>query len=336
MDYEFFTYDPVSGTLVPAPLEVFSYPMGDVTVRPMDRDATFDGAHIMWVHTPAPDWTLISEWATLVRFRNPDPAILVMPYLPSGRGDKDRPSPARANAVMAARSGITDIVTLDPHSPVWLDTMSAVDSSIHVHELALGDTVSMAVRGHTYLGVIGPDAGSKNRASLIADALELPVHLCSKHRDPNTGRLSGYQAPQEIIDNPGEYLVVDDICDGGGTFLLLAQALSDQHTLDLWVSHGGFTRGAITLLGKYRYSRKPDGVISYRNVFTSDSLRSAHITESLQGADPNSDGIRYPALYAPVDRVPDIESRFFITELRSHVSALVQNIHTELRETSNA
>ena len=41
-------------------------------------------------------------------------------------------------------------------------------------------------------------------------------------------------------------LVVDDICDGGGTFLLLAEALRKagiDNNLELYVSHGIFSKG---------------------------------------------------------------------------------------------
>jgi ribose-phosphate pyrophosphokinase len=141
--------------------------------------------------------------------------------------------------------------------------MQEANPNIRRHELNLPNIVSDEVSPHTYRGVIGPDAGSTERASAVAQRLGLPVHICSKKRDPATGRLSGYVAPQEVIDNPGEYLVVDDICDGGGTFLLLTDAVSDEHILDLWVSHGGFTKRLYALMTRYR------------RVITTNSLESA-------------------------------------------------------------
>ncbi len=50
------------------------------------------------------------------------------------------------------------------------------------------------------------------------------------------------------LSEPGKYLIVDDICDGGGTFNLLAQEfekdpVANDSELHLWVSHGIFSRG---------------------------------------------------------------------------------------------
>ncbi len=61
---------------------------------------------------------------------------------------------------------------------------------------------------------------------------------------------------------PGKYLVVDDICDGGGTFLGLADKFWKQtsiSTLDLYVTHGIFSKGVRELLRMYH------------NVYSTDS-----------------------------------------------------------------
>ena len=268
-DYEFFTLD--SDILTAEPIEVFAYPMGDVTVRRVGDVELSPGVQVLWVRTPAPDWSVVFNWASLVggaRRRG-----LVMPYLPSARGDKDLPSPARTNARLAGLAGITDLITVDPHSTVWLDAMSAVDPAIDRWELDLATIVADAVAGSgPYQGVIGPDAGSKVRASLVADRLDIPVFIASKSRDQATGKLKGYQAPDGV--QTGRYLVVDDICDGGGTFALLRDAMPGQVSLDLWVTHGGFTGP--------EHSRK--ALSGYYRVHTTDSLPSArnpgfHITD---------------------------------------------------------
>jgi ribose-phosphate pyrophosphokinase len=259
-DYEFFAFDPATDALAPQPFEVFAYPMGDLTVRSLGTDI-HPGAQVLWVHTAAPDWTVVFNWATLVQTF--DRRILVLPYLPSARGDKDSPSPARTNATLAAASGVTDIVTIDPHSPIWLDSLQAANPSVARWSLDLADVVGAALGGNDYLGVIGPDAGSTERASGVASALGVPVFIAAKQRDHATGRITGYAAPDGLHDRRGRYLVVDDICDGGGTFVLLADSVGPDIELDLWVTHGGFTKGPDELLARYR------------NVHTTDSLQSA-------------------------------------------------------------
>ncbi|BBB40385.1 ribose-phosphate diphosphokinase [Mycobacteroides abscessus] len=258
-DYEFFAY--AGGQLSAAAIEVFAYPMGDLTVRTIAGADLIPGVQVLWVHTAAPDWTVVFNWAALTAAF--PQRILVMPFLPSARGDKDTPCPAHTNARLAALSGITGLVTIDPHSPVWLDTLRAVNPTVTSHVIDLAQVVAAAVDAGDYLGVIGPDAGSVRRASAVAAHLGLPVSVADKKRDPATGQLLGYKAPAEVQDRPGRYLVIDDICDGGGTFALLAQGLGEGFDLDLWVTHGGFTKGTSALTD------------NYRSVHTTDSLRSA-------------------------------------------------------------
>jgi len=78
----------------------------------------------------------------------------------------------------------------------------------------------------------------------------------------------------EIINDtiPGDLLIVDDICDGGGTFTLLAKAICEVKpdcNIDLVVSHGIFSRGL--------------PIEGIRHVFATDSFQllddSEHATQ---------------------------------------------------------
>jgi ribose-phosphate pyrophosphokinase len=266
--YQFRVVDR-DGRLVDQAFEVFSYPMGDITVRPVpDADPVPGLVQVLGVQRSAVDWSLVQEWAVLVEDLFPgQPRVLALPYLPSARGDKDVPSAAVVNATMAAATGITDIVTIDPHSPVWLTAMRAANPSIREHVLPLGEIVERALTANAarvrHLGVISPDKGAVGRATEVATRLGLPVYVASKNRDPKTGRLTHYSLDADLA--PGNYLVIDDICDGGGTFALLAGAVPTGVTLDLWVTHGGFTKPNFSA-----EARAP-----YRRIYTTDSLAAA-------------------------------------------------------------
>ncbi|GAB4980910.1 MULTISPECIES: hypothetical protein [Mycobacterium] len=249
--------------------EVFSYPMGDITVRRIpDTDLVQGTIQMMAVHATAVDWTLVQQWAALAEHLFPgQPRVLALAYLPSARGDKDVPNPALVNATLAAGSGITDIVTIDPHSDVWLAALRATNPAIRQHLLPLGDIVHRALTADAgasgHLGVISPDKGAVARAGEVAALLGVPVYVASKNRDPQTGRLTDYSLDADLA--PGAYLVVDDIFDGGGTFALLAGAVPDGVVLDLWVTHGGFTKPDFSAAARARY----------RRIYTTDSLSSA-------------------------------------------------------------
>lgn len=58
--------------------------------------------------------------------------------------------------------------------------------------------------------------------------LSLILVICSKVRDPKTGQLSGFKIenPEVIEKNVNlPFVVIDDLCDGGGTFKGIAQLL---------------------------------------------------------------------------------------------------------------
>lgn len=98
--------------------------------------------------------------------------------------------------------------------------------------------------------IIAPDEGARVRAQRMREKHypEAKIMLCTKKRDPKTGRLEKYNIPHFAAGISGRMLVVDDICDGGGTFNLLATNLEsvidkDKTELMLFVSHGIFSQG---------------------------------------------------------------------------------------------
>ena len=75
---------------------------------------------------------------------------------------------------------------------------------------------------------------------------------------------------------PSRYVVVDDICDAGGTFLGIAKMLNNYNptaTLELVISHGIFSKGIDELLKHYStiYTtnsvKEQDSTLKTLNVF---------------------------------------------------------------------
>lgn len=179
----------------------------------------------------------------------------LMPYLPGARADRGVPFGAEVYARMINAMDLKEVICFDPHSPVITGL---------IHRLTILDTLEVLKRtvlngSNNYSGIISPDEGSRARSGRIADAVNLPLIRASKHRDFATAKLSGFSC-EELPDPDGRYLVVDDICDGGGTFLGLAEVLNiPKENLDLWVSHGVFNKKASRLK------------TAYENIFTTNS-----------------------------------------------------------------
>ena len=104
-----------------------------------------------------------------------------------------------------------------------------------------------------YSHLVAPDAGAYKKVNSIASHFNLPVIPALKTRDAATGRLSNTVVVTEGVENPTRLLVIDDLCDAGGTFLALGAKLKQAfpHTpTDLYVSHGIFAKG-LNGLDKY-------------------------------------------------------------------------------------
>lgn len=87
-----------------------------------------------------------------------------------------------------------------------------------------------------------PDEGALERYSNIFR--RNPKIICTKTRDPQTGELKGFAIQRESGDyafkETENILVVDDLCDRGGTFMGIAKLLRKvypQASLDIQVVH---------------------------------------------------------------------------------------------------
>ncbi len=113
----------------------------------------------------------------------------------------------------------------DPHSDV---TPALINNCKIVSSADILLPYLYQTRAGVYIGIIAPDAGAAKKAFKVAQNNNLKFAQASKNRDTATGKLSGFDVPEV---EGGTWLVVDDICDGGGTFLGLAERL--QHTTEV-------------------------------------------------------------------------------------------------------
>jgi ribose-phosphate pyrophosphokinase len=136
---------------------------------------------------------------------------------------------------------------LDPHSSVSQTLMP------NAQMLFPDMLVDMALKQlqHQYGRapvVVIPDAGAVPRTQAILQRLGClhDVARCSKIRDPHTGRLSGFEMQQGNVASQVA-LIVDDICDGGGTFAGIAKVLRARGATKVYlcVTHAVLSKGAI-------------------------------------------------------------------------------------------
>lgn len=227
----------------------FHFPAGEWHLHGLTLDA---GAHLLIVirGTDANDFVLAGLVANAAKAEETT-VTLAVPYLPGARADRGRPLGARVYAELINTVHADRVLTIDPHSPVMPSLVERIE------DYPLGRFVRARLthhlggeNEHPYSGVIAPDEGAAVRASAVARALHVPVFHGRKHRDFETGKLSGFSC--EPLPETGRFLVVDDIADGGGTLVGLAEATGlGTDRLDLWITHGVFSGRAARLAGRF-------------------------------------------------------------------------------------
>lgn len=135
----------------------------------------------------------------------------------------------------------TSVSFLDSHSQVIIDL---VNNAFDIPQKMI---VSNMIDLDEY-NLIAPDKGAVKKnphADVIFD----------KVRNPETGQITGMQVSYFKPSDKTKYIVVDDICEGGRTFIECAKLFRDQidqtGQLDLYVTHGIFSNGAICKLAEY-------------------------------------------------------------------------------------
>lgn len=171
-------------------------------------------------------------------------------YLMGARMDRpislDQPATLTRVSDLVNYNGFSRVRILDVHSEIALKEID------HTENLLPVDIIHkvMLACGRYVLPVI-PDKGAVPRVQAILRAINYdgPAIHCLKVRDSQTGKLSGFEVRHpELVDK--DVLIIDDICDGGGTFVGLAAELRKHgaQTVSLFVTHGIFS-GTMPLVG---------------------------------------------------------------------------------------
>ena len=190
---------------------------------------------------------------------------LFLPYFPAARQDRvmvpGEPLSVKVYADILNRTGVFHTTVFDAHSEV---TAAVLDNCTVIPNHHYIDLVMQHLPGNTLL--ISPDGGALKKIYKVSEYLEgKEVIECSKSRDVKTGKLNGFKVYADDLEGK-DCLIVDDICDGGGTFLGLAEALKEKNAgrLFLAVSHGIFSKG-FDELAKH-----------FEKVFTTDSFQDVN------------------------------------------------------------
>ncbi len=177
---------------------------------------------------------------------------LFLPYFPAARQDRVMNSgealSVKVYAEIINQAGFDQVSIVDPHSdvtPALLNNVSVISND---------KLVIKSIEGLSDYVLIAPDGGAIKKVYKLSKMLGgILVVECSKRRDTLTGQIEGFLVHHENLDNR-TCVVVDDICDGGSTFLGLAKELQKKNAGDLIliVTHGIFSKGFQSLEKYYK------------------------------------------------------------------------------------
>ncbi|WP_433814172.1 ribose-phosphate diphosphokinase [Flavobacterium johnsoniae] len=169
---------------------------------------------------------------------------LFIPYFPAARQDRvmipGEPLSVKVYADIINAMQLNKVFVFDAHSevtPALLNNSTVIPNYAFIKEVLnkIGENVKL----------ISPDGGALKKIYKVSEFLGgVEVVECSKSRDVKTGKLSGFKVYEDDLQGM-DCLIVDDICDGGGTFVGLAEELKKKNAgkLYLAVSHGIFNKG---------------------------------------------------------------------------------------------
>lgn len=188
-----------------------------------------------------------------IRRWNPHvPIYLLLPYVPYARQDRVcNPGEALAARVMCELINSQNYSTVeiwDPHSdvvPALLNNVKIVEQCELLSKLAPSQDLTTATL------LISPDAGALKKVNKASRHVLAPWGLevirADKTRNTSTGELGDTKIYGVVKGK--QCLIVDDICDGGYTFTLLAKELKAKEAsrIALYVTHGIFSKGVDAL-----------------------------------------------------------------------------------------
>ncbi len=204
---------------------------------------------------------------------------LYVPYLIGGRSDRKFQEGGinylkQVIAPIINMQGFSKVTVIDPHSDV---TESVLDS---FYKKTNYDFVKWALTkiddkydAPDRVVLVSPDSGAYKKVFDIAKYFKIPnIITANKVRDVTTGNIIKTEVPFSDEHKNKTFVIVDDICDGGRTFIEISKKLKECNVgkVYLVVTHGIFSNGY------YELSKHLDGVFSTNSYssLTSNEIES--------------------------------------------------------------
>ena len=170
----------------------------------------------------------------------------VIPYFGYARQDRKTdgrtPISAKLVANLISTSGADRVLTMDLHAGQIQGFFDVPTDNLVAMPVIENDI--RTVHGSSNVMVVSPDVGGVVRARNLANRLGVDLAIVDKRR-PEAGKS---EVMNIIGDVDGRHcIMVDDICDSGGTLVNAAAALKDKGAsgVSAYVTHGVLSNNAV-------------------------------------------------------------------------------------------
>jgi len=152
--------------------------------------------------------------------------VAVLPYYGYARQDrKDKPRVAIGSKLVAnmlVAAGANRVITMDLHAPQIQGYFDIPVDHLDSSAIFIPYITALKLENLTFAA---PDVGSANRIREVASYFEVEMVICDKHRK-RANEIASMVVIGDVTDR--DIVIIDDICDTGGTLVKAAKLLKDK------------------------------------------------------------------------------------------------------------
>lgn len=200
-----------------------------------EKGHSFD---VIWMFEDESEYARVLQLGALLSDTTTRPRLYA-PYLPYARQDKavsNKLSFAGVPLMWALKEVYDEISAYDCHSDAF-----------DVENTEPKEFFESVLKQYSYTAICYPDKGALMRYHHFLGEVDIGHVYFEKIRNQETGEITGLEmhSSDEGVVKGGRILIVDDLCDGGMTFIKVSQELYHHGAkeVDLCVSHGVFSKG---------------------------------------------------------------------------------------------
>lgn len=206
---------------------------------------------------------------------------LYVPYFIGGRSDRKFQEGGihylkQVIAPIINLQEFSKVTVIDPHSDVLESVLNSFNKRNHYDFIKWALTkIDNKDGAQNRITLVSPDSGAYKKIFDVAKFFKIPnVVTANKVRDVISGNIIKTEVPVTVNDAGKTFVIIDDICDGGRSFIEISKAIKSITDLSsvsneptkvyLIVTHGIFSNSFLEL------SRHLDGIFTTNSVSNVD------------------------------------------------------------------